>query len=56
MIRAMVTTRVSYEDFLTQYDGRHAEWFWRREFPAAYRWLFADPARPARPARRVPPR
>jgi metallo-beta-lactamase class B len=20
-------------------DGRHAEWFWRREFPAAYRWL-----------------
>jgi predicted alpha/beta superfamily hydrolase len=26
-------------------DGRHAEWFWRREFPAAYRWLFAG-ARP----------
>ncbi len=25
-------------------DGAHAEWFWRREFPAAYRWLFA-PAR-----------
>ena len=25
-------------------DGAHAEWFWRREFPAAYRWLFA--ARP----------
>ncbi len=24
-------------------DGRHAEWFWRREFPAAYRWLFAAP-------------
>ena len=21
-------------------DGQHAEWFWRREFPAAYRWLF----------------
>lgn len=21
-------------------DGRHSEWFWRREFPAAYRWLF----------------
>ncbi len=21
-------------------DGKHAEWFWRREFPAAYRWLF----------------
>ncbi|HEX8275703.1 MAG TPA: alpha/beta hydrolase-fold protein [Longimicrobiaceae bacterium] len=21
-------------------DGQHSEWFWRREFPAAYRWLF----------------
>ena len=21
-------------------DGQHAEWFWRREFPAAYTWLF----------------
>jgi metallo-beta-lactamase class B len=20
-------------------DGQHAEWFWRREFEAAYRWL-----------------
>jgi predicted alpha/beta superfamily hydrolase len=23
-------------------DGQHAEWFWAREFPAAYHWLFAD--------------
>ena len=23
-------------------DGRHSEWFWRREFPAAYRWLFPE--------------
>lgn len=22
-------------------DGKHAEWFWRREFPAAYQWLFS---------------
>ncbi|OWP64181.1 alpha-dextran endo-1,6-alpha-glucosidase [Hymenobacter amundsenii] len=22
-------------------DGQHAEWFWRREFSAAYQWLFA---------------
>jgi len=22
-------------------DGQHSEWFWRREFPAAYIWLFA---------------
>jgi predicted alpha/beta superfamily hydrolase len=28
-------------------DGTHAEWFWRREFPAAYRWLFAAPPPPA---------
>jgi metallo-beta-lactamase class B len=25
-------------------DGAHAEWFWRREFPAAYRWLFSGAA------------
>lgn len=23
-------------------DGEHSEWFWRREFPAAVRWLFAE--------------
>lgn len=23
-------------------DGAHSEWFWRREFPAAYQWLFSD--------------
>jgi len=22
-------------------DGKHSEWFWRREFPAAYQWLYA---------------
>ena len=26
-------------------DGKHSEWFWRREFPAAYTWLFAESAR-----------
>jgi len=26
---------------LTPNDGQHAEWFWKREFPAAYLWLFA---------------
>lgn len=25
-------------------EGKHAEWFWRREFPAAYRWLLAADA------------
>jgi metallo-beta-lactamase class B len=28
-------------------DGAHAEWFWRREFPAAYEWLFAADRPPA---------
>ena len=23
-------------------DGKHAEWFWRREFAAAYLWLFRE--------------
>lgn len=30
-------------------DGEHREWFWRREFPAAYAWLFGPRVR------RVPP-
>ncbi len=28
-------------DSLVKADGQHAEWFWKREFPAAYQWLFA---------------
>ena len=42
-------------DSLIKADGQHAEWFWRREFPAAYQWLFAGtgplgiPAAPAAP-------
>jgi predicted alpha/beta superfamily hydrolase len=37
-------------------DGAHREWFWQREFPAAYRWLFlpAKP-KPAVPARKARP-
>lgn len=23
-------------------DGQHSEWFWRREFPDAYKWLFQN--------------
>lgn len=26
--------------FYVPNDGEHAEWFWKREFPAAYKWLF----------------
>ena len=27
-------------DYATRADGKHAEWFWRREFSAAYQWLY----------------
>ncbi|UOG76663.1 alpha/beta hydrolase-fold protein [Hymenobacter tibetensis] len=30
--------------FNPQTDGQHSEWFWRREFPAAYQWLSAPPS------------
>jgi len=42
-------------DSLVRADGTHAEWFWRREFPLAFRRLFGDAAQPrtARPARRI---
>lgn len=23
-------------------DGQHSEWYWAREFPAAYEWLYSD--------------
>ncbi len=26
---------------VTPGDGQHSEWFWAREFPAAYQWLYA---------------
>jgi len=29
-------------DTLSRPDGAHSEWFWRREFPAAYRWMFSN--------------
>jgi predicted alpha/beta superfamily hydrolase len=28
-------------NYNTRADGQHAEWFWKREFPAAYQWLMA---------------
>ncbi|MGI4762775.1 MAG: alpha/beta hydrolase [Janthinobacterium lividum] len=31
----------SHIAFKTPTDGQHAEWFWRREFEPAYRWLLA---------------
>jgi hypothetical protein len=28
--------------FETPADGQHSEWFWAREFPDVYQWLFRD--------------
>ena len=33
-------------------DGQHREWFWQREFPAAYKFLFKPTKGAAVPARR----
>jgi metallo-beta-lactamase class B len=33
-------------------DGEHREWFWQREFPAAYQWLFGVPVNAAKLAGR----
>ena len=41
-------TNVGFSDqevnLVTHADGQHAEWYWGREFPAAYLWLFGDVA------------
>ncbi|MCC7246894.1 MAG: T9SS type A sorting domain-containing protein [Saprospiraceae bacterium] len=29
------------KNFVVKADGAHSEWFWRREFGAAYQWLFS---------------
>jgi len=41
---AMITAGFGTEEqtFKVVADGKHAEWFWAREFPDAYEWLFAD--------------
>lgn len=28
--------------YVTHSDGQHSEWYWAREFPDAYEWLYAD--------------
>jgi metallo-beta-lactamase class B len=32
---------------ITKADGQHSEWFWRREFPDLYKWLFKSENTPA---------
>jgi alpha-glucosidase len=29
-------------EYKVQDDGEHSEWFWRREFPDAYQWLYLN--------------
>jgi metallo-beta-lactamase class B len=43
MVESLVVAGFKLEDLrsVASPDGQHAEWFWRREFPAAYKWLFA---------------
>ena len=36
LARGVNASRIAFK---TPADGQHAEWFWRREFEAAYRWL-----------------
>ncbi len=43
LIAAGFPVRTAIRSFVPA-GGRHSEWFWRREFPAAYRWLFGDSA------------
>lgn len=40
---AMTTAGFSASEkyFTVPSDGQHSEWFWAREFPDAYVWLFA---------------
>ena len=38
LARGVAPSHIAY---LTPPDGKHAEWFWRREFGPAYRWLLA---------------
>ena len=43
----------SGDDFtvVSHSDGAHSEWYWRREFPAAFRWLNSSPPSAIREAR-----
>ena len=34
--------------FNTRIDGQHSEWFWAREFPDAYKWLFSSSSTPTK--------
>ena len=46
MDAAMTASGLGTEETLSivHADGEHSEWYWAREFPAAYSWLWASTA------------
>jgi len=44
MYQILLANEFSEEEVLkiTHFDGQHAEWYWAREFPTAYQWLFGE--------------
>ncbi|MDQ3243141.1 MAG: alpha/beta hydrolase-fold protein [Gemmatimonadota bacterium] len=43
MLEALIAAGLRRDSSVAAYvraDGKHSEWFWRREFPTAYRWPF----------------
>lgn len=38
-LRHAADSLTNHTQLVVRSDGKHAEWFWRREFPAAYQWL-----------------
>jgi len=42
MVNTLKTVGFTDEEILmvTDDDGAHSEWYWRREFPDAYTWLY----------------
>ncbi len=42
MINQLKSSGYKNIDYKIKADGQHSEWFWRREFPDAYQWLFLN--------------
>jgi hypothetical protein len=46
MIDLLKSTTIEYKEdknklkLIVAADGQHQEWFWKREFPNAIKWLF----------------
>lgn len=42
MYKTLIDAGATTEQIFKQHhvDGQHSEWYWRREFPKAYKWLF----------------